>query len=149
MQRALRGRRTRDDSIHLTLAFVGNVDADRIAELQAPPSDLTASPFVLTLDHWGCWPRNGIGWAAPSHIPDALAELAARLENWLRGAGYDLERRPYSPHVTLVRKAHCAPLPDPLPPVAWQAEEFVLVRSLLASDGSRYETLGRWRFKEN
>jgi 2'-5' RNA ligase len=144
MHRALHGRRTREDSIHLTLAFVGDIGVERLAPLLAPPAEVTTRAFGLTLDEWGCWPRNGIGWVAPSRVPDRLRELVAALEEWLRGAGFDLESRPYSPHITLTRKAHCAPLPDAMPPIEWQVAEFVLVQSQLAQDGSRYRTIGRW-----
>lgn len=144
MHRAVGGRRTRDDSIHLTMAFVGDVDGARLAELLVPPAELTVARFTLTLDRWGCWPRNGIAWMAPSRVPGPLRELAARMQAWLRDAGFDLDARPFNPHVTLVRNAECASLPDSKPSIAWQVEDFVLVRSTLASDGSRYETIGRW-----
>jgi 2'-5' RNA ligase len=144
MHRVVGGRRTCNDSIHLTLAFVGDVDGGRLAELLAPPAELTVARFTLRLDCWGCWPRNGIAWVAPSRVPDPLRELAEGMEAWLRDAGFEMDVRPFSPHVTLVRKAQCAPLPDSTPSIEWQVEDFVLVRSALAPDGSRYETIGRW-----
>lgn len=144
MHRVSQGQRTRDDSIHLTLAFVGAVDVENIARLLAPPADVFASAFLLTLDDWGCWARNGIGWAAPSHIPEPLRDLAANLQGWLRAAGFELEDRAFTPHVTLVRKAQSVPLPDSMRPVEWQVEDFVLVRSTVSSDGSRYQSIGRW-----
>lgn len=143
MQRALHGQRTRDDSIHLTLAFVGEVGVQRLPELNAPPlQDLKC--FTLTLDRCGCWPRNGIGWMAPSRVPAQLEGLVAALHTWLRGAGFVLEERPYRPHVTLVRKAQCVPLTEPVTPIIWHAENFALVRSAPESDGARYQPLGRW-----
>ena len=138
------GRPIRDDSIHLTLAFVGEVDVEYIPRLLAPPAEVFTSAFLLTLDDWGCWARNGIGWAAPSRIPDPLHDLAANLEGWLRGAGFELEHRPFTPHVTLVRKAQCAPLPDSMAPIEWQVEEFALIHSRPAPGGVRYETLRAW-----
>ncbi len=144
MHRTLGGKRTRDDSIHLTLAFVGDVDSARLAELLEPPAALTVTRFTLTLDSWGCWPRNGIAWVAPSRVPQPLRELAAGLEVWLRAAGFEMDIRPFNPHATLVRRAQCVPLPDSTPTVDWWVEEFVLVRSTPTSNGSRYETIGRW-----
>ena len=144
MHRVLHGRRTRDDSIHLTMAFIGAVGVENLPRLLAPPADVFTSAFLLTLDDWGCWARNGIGWAAPSHIPEPLRDLAANLEGWLRGAGFELEDRAFTPHVTLVRKAQCVPLPDSMAPIEWQVEEFALLRPRLAPGGARYETLGAW-----
>lgn len=138
----LGGRRTRDDSIHLTLAFLGDVGVQRLPDLAVPPlKDL--KPFTLTLDRCGCWPHNGIGWMAPSQIPNQLQRLVFAMEGWLQGVGFALEERPYRPHVTLVRKAECVPLTQAIEPIIWRAEEFVLVRSVLDPNGSRYEIIGR------
>ncbi len=148
MHLELGGRRTRDDSIHLTLAFIGDVSVQRLPELAVPPlHDL--KPFTLTLDRCGCWPRNGIGWMAPSQIPDHLRRLVAAMEDWLRGAGFALEERSYRPHVTLVRKAQCVPLTEAIEPIIWRAEDFVLVRSVLDQDGSRYQAIGRWPLRNS
>jgi len=144
MVRAVGGRRTRDDSLHLTLAFMGDVDSVRLAELLAPPAELSVARFTLTFDRWGCWPRNGVAWVAPSRVPAPLRELATEMEGWLRHTGFELDVRPFNPHVTLVRKAHCTRLPDSTPSIEWPVEDFALVRSTLAPAGSRYEIIGRW-----
>lgn len=144
MHHVLHGRRIRDDSLHLTLAFIGEVDAKILPRLMAPPARVLAPAFLFTLDDWGCWARNGIGWAAPSHIPAALIDLAGNLEGWLRNAGFELERRPFTPHVTLVRDAQCVPLPESLTPIEWRVEEFVLMQSQPMPGGSRYEILRAW-----
>jgi 2'-5' RNA ligase len=144
MHRVLQGRCTRADSIHLTLAFIGNVDADKCAILLAPPPALCTAPFVLTLDQWGCWPRNGVGWLAPSHAPQSLHMLAANLACWLRRSGFELESRAFFPHVTLVRKAVCGPLPDAMAPISWPVNELTLIRSEPGAGGSRYRVLRAW-----
>ena len=144
MHRVTQGQRTRDGSIHLTLMFLGAVNVEILPRLLAPPADVLTPAFLLTLDDWGCWARNGVGWAAPSRIPGPLRHLAANLEGWLRGAGFEPEHRAFTPHVTLVRKAQCAPLPDSLAPIEWRVEDFVLVRSTVSPDGSRYQSIGRW-----
>lgn len=144
MHRVLQGRRTRADCLHLTLAFIGDVDADKYETLLAPPAALFTAPFMLTLDQWGCWPRSGVGWLASSHPPEALHVLAANLASWLRQSGFEIESRAFSPHVTLVRKALCAALPDAMTPISWPVNEFALIRSELAPGGSRYRVLHAW-----
>lgn len=138
------GRVTRTDSIHLTLAFLGDIALDRLDTLLAPPADVTAPAFELYLDRLGLWRRNGIGWAAPSRIPEALVDLQMRLSAWLLAAGFRLEARPFVPHVTLIRKAPGMCPEMAIPPIAWTVREFVLVRSRLSAAGSRYETLDRF-----
>ena len=138
------GKRSRDDSLHLTLVFIGYTDVENIPCLLAPPASVLTPAFGLTLDKWGCWSRNGVCWAAPSHIPEPLHDLAANLEGWLRSEGFELERRAFTPHVTLVRKAQCAPPPDAMTPIVWQVNEFALIHSQLQPGGSRYRILGTW-----
>jgi 2'-5' RNA ligase len=144
MHRALHGRRTRDESLHLTLAFIGTVDIGDLERLRAPPPSLGAGPFNLTLDRWDCWPHNRIGWAGPSAIPLALERLAANLADWLHGLGFEIEKRRFAPHVTLVRDAQHAGMPGVPQPVHWRVEEFVLVRSQRLPRGSQYEIVARW-----
>jgi 2'-5' RNA ligase len=144
MHQLTHGNRVREDNIHLTLAFIGAVSIENMACLMKPPAHVLTSAFLLTVDHWGCWTDKGIGWAAPSHVPQALRSLAATLSDWLRGAGFPVERRPFNPHVTLVRQANCVPLPNPLGPIEWRVGEFVLIHSLLTLGRARYEKLGSW-----
>lgn len=144
MHRILHGRRTRDASLHLTLAFVGEVDIGDLARLRVVPPSIAAGAFTLTLDHWDCWPRKRIGWAGPSDVPLQLRRLAENLSEWLGSIGFDLEKRSIVPHVTLVRDAQFAAMPRALQPVHWRVEEFVLVRSVLLPRGPQYELVGRW-----
>ena len=148
MHRVVEGRCSREDSLHLTLAFLGDVDGACLPRLLAPPRDVFTSAFLLTLNKWGCWSRNGVAWAAPSHTPDSLSELVENLEVWLRSAGFELESRAFTPHVTLVRKAQCAPLPDAMMPVTWRVSEFALIHSQPQPGGSRYRALGVWPLEQ-
>jgi 2'-5' RNA ligase len=140
----MHGRRVREDGIHLTLAFIGAVDERNLARLLAPPDEVFSPGFLLTLDAWGCWQRSGIGWAAPSQRSQALSDLAANLEGWLRGAGFELERRVFRPHVTLLRQAQCVPLPGPMAAIQWQVEAFALINSRTSQAGATYEILRSW-----
>ncbi len=144
MHGAFHGRLTRDDSVHLTLVFLGNVDASRLPTLLMPPARIATPKFTLVLDRWGGWRRNRVGWVAPAATPDSLRVLVANLEEWLAGAGYALERRAFAAHVTLVRDAQVTPMPAPMPPIPWPVNDFALVRSHIAAGGSRYEVVGRW-----
>ena len=144
MHGATQGRCVRDDNIHLTLAFVGAVGQQDLARLLEPPSGVFTSAFVLTLDHCGCWAEKGIGWAAASHTPDELRVLASNLASWLRDAGFELDNRPFRPHVTLVRDAQCAPPKEPMAAIEWRIADFALIESLPLSGGVSYRTLRSW-----
>lgn len=144
MHRVLHGRRTRDESIHLTLAFLGEVDIDEFGRLKALPGTLLTEAFTVTIDRWDCWPRNGIGWAGPGATPEPMRRLAENLGAWLRSEGFQQERRPFTPHITLIRNAQYAAMPEPLSPIEWPVKELVLVRSQLLPRGAQHEIVMRW-----
>ena len=129
--------------MHLTLLFLGDVPAERIASLQAVGAAAAFEQFTLRLDRIGCWKHNNIAWIAPSEMPPALARLVDALEVGAAAEGFGFDRRPYTPHVTLVRKARCVAL-DQVEPVPWPVTDFVLVRSELHGEGARYRAIGRF-----
>ena len=142
------GRATTPATLHLTLAFLGDVVADRLPTLLAAVGEIHGPACEFTLDRLGFWAHNRILWAGSSNRSPQLAELAGQLCGHLRATGFlppGNETRPFVPHITLVRKVGKPPaeLP-PLPPIIWSAREFVLVRSLLDERGATYQTLGRW-----
>jgi 2'-5' RNA ligase len=143
-QGACGGRVTRTDRIHLTLAFLGEIDSGRRQDAIRAARAVRGDRHVLPLDEARYQPRNRIVWASPRETPAALCDLAGRLAAALRGSGFALEVRPFAAHVTLIRKARGASQLPPLPAVEWPVREFVLVRSQLSADGSRYETLERF-----
>ena len=144
LHRRLHGKLTRQESIHLTLAFLGDVTSEGLVLANEAAAGAQFDSFALSVDRGGCWRHNNVGWVAPSSVPDALHALANSLADRLRAAGFELEDRPYSPHITLVRKAHCRPLDLRLDAVEWPVRDFVLVESQLDALGSRYTVIGRW-----
>jgi RNA 2',3'-cyclic 3'-phosphodiesterase len=141
------GRATRQETIHLTLAFIGDVPLDRLPDLQRAARKVRAETFDLTLDQFGLWRHNRIFWAGCSVLPPALAELSAALVAELLSAGFNVAnaRRSFTPHITLVRKVMAldAALPR-CAPLAWRGGKFVLVRSTLSADGSSYRTVAEF-----
>ena len=141
------GRATRQETIHLTLAFIGDVPLERLPDLQRAARKVRAEAFDLTLDQFGLWRHNRIFWAGCSVLPPALAELSAAHVAELQAAGFSVANagRSFTPHVTLVRKVMAldAALPQ-CAPLAWRGEKFVLVRSTLSAGGSSYQTLAEF-----
>jgi 2'-5' RNA ligase len=142
VQRESGGRATRDDAIHLTLAFLGEADAQKAI---AAAREVRAAAFELPLDTARYWPRQRIVWAGPGDMPEPLAELALQLNTRLAKEGFALEERPFAAHITLLRKAGKPAALAALPALRWHADEFVLVRSTPSPLGSRYETAARFR----
>jgi 2'-5' RNA ligase len=134
----------RPGSLHLTLAFVGAVPAERIPQLEEIAGAIRAEPFELSLDRLGFWPRGGVLWAGCRQAPAPLRRLAGTLAADLRGAGFAIDARAGAdlvPHVTLARRARCASLPRLETPIAWRVQDFALVESHLLPSAASYRTL--------
>jgi RNA 2',3'-cyclic 3'-phosphodiesterase len=138
------GKAMRADSVHLTLAFIGDVEVTRLPDLVAAAERVKGSSFALALGVCGYWSHNCLAWAGCDEVPAALARLVRQLAQSLRHAGFRVDRASddFVPHLTLVRRqANAAPAPPIEPSIAWQCDEFVLVRSRLSAAGSSYEKL--------
>lgn len=137
------------EGLHLTLAFIGEVDGSalrRIADALAP---VQASPLGISLHGMGHFPPRGalrVLWtgASPAH---ALGSLSRGVRRALADAGFPSERRKFAPHVTIARFRH-----PPAPPAlqaylqahslfrtpAIPVTSFRLYSSRLRPTGARY-----------
>ncbi len=143
------GRPTREETIHLTLAFLGEVPEERLPELNIIGEALRTPTFELRIDRLGHWRHNHLIWAGCSEMPASLDELASRLCGKLAEAGFSVDngKRPFSPHVTLVRKVpDLGPGPGlpAIEPIAWTCSDFALVHSRFSSSGPAYELVARF-----
>lgn len=138
------GRRMRRDGLHLTLAFIGAVNDERLELLHEIAAGVAAEPYELVLDRLGCWRHNRILWAGCGETPSRQHRLFAALATPLAAAGFALDPRPHAPHVTLLRHARCAGLPELATPIRWRVEEFTLVESTPQPDGAPYRVLKSW-----
>jgi len=134
------GRRMHAETLHLTLAFLGETSVRMRSALLPHIDALQAAPFDLLLDRPGLWPHNRIGWLGAAETPVALVKLAADLRGALETASVAFDARPFAPHVTLLRQASGDTAPACIP-VAWPVRDFSLVAS---HPGARYEILHRW-----
>lgn len=139
----------RPENLHLTLAFLGEVDPDRLPELTAALAGPVAacSSFAARTAAAGAFPEQGsmrVVWIGLE--PGAeLAALAARIREAVAGVGLPGDEKPFQPHVTLARcrvrwpagaRENLSTLaPEPMP---FAVTEAVLVESELAPGGSRY-----------
>jgi len=129
------------EKIHMTLAFLGSLDEDRIGASVLAAAPVKASAVRMTIDTVGSFRRAKVGWAAPGQAIESLARLQSVLAGRLREGGFTLEERAFTPHATLVRKLG-RPVPRaPMPPVEWRSNAFTLVET--TGDG-RYEIRESW-----
>jgi RNA 2',3'-cyclic 3'-phosphodiesterase len=147
---AIVGRRMREETLHLTLAFLGNVESRRIGELCHLAANLSLPALDLTIDRLGCWEHSGVCWAGPTGLPAPFLAFIDTLHAQLRAAGFALEEREFAAHISLLRnvgkdsvrsRAVCSPLASSL---VWPLQAWRLVASLPDGAGRRYEILGEW-----
>lgn len=138
------GRGVAPENIHLTLAFLGPVDAAFRECAEQAASAARAKPFTLMLEQAGCWPESGILWVGPRKIPVPLRQLVQVLNAGLVSCGYVPAERPFVPHVTLARKVRCFKGRPSIEPLKWDVREFCLVQSHTRAEGVCYEILRSW-----
>jgi len=142
--RETRGRVTRAETIHLTLAFLGEVDEQGLSLAVEAGRGAGGRAHSLPIEQARWWKHNRIVWVGPNETPAPLACLEVELKRNLLEKGFELETRPFAAHVTLIRKAQEPRGLPPLPELDWPVAEFVLVRSELSREGSSYEVLERF-----
>ena len=103
--RAAGGRAVSAKNIHMTLRFLGDVDASQQGAFEARLADFVFEPVTLTLDRVRYWPGSEILWLGPRKMPRALSVAVRRLSNQLRALGYRADRRGFKAHMTLARDA--------------------------------------------
>lgn len=95
-------------SLHLTLAFLGEVDAGKLDLLEAALARTAkeVSKFNYQIESLGMFPENGsprVVWAGVSNGFAELKYLMQIINSYLRAAEFRIEERDPHPHVTLAR----------------------------------------------
>ena len=96
------------ESLHLTLAFLGEVPAHSTDSIRSGLEAATRgpSPFVLGFGSGGTFPTGGeprVAWVGVTGDLDGVRDLQAAITREMRGIGLRIGDRPFSPHVTLAR----------------------------------------------
>ena len=142
--RRCRGRAVSPENAHLTLAFIGDVANDALPVLQSVGDRVPKTGFVVNFDSLGAWRASGVAWIAPAVLPPALLTLHSTLADALARVGFELETRPFRPHVTLARRCLQPLSRARCPPILWRADKLFLIGSELRSDGPVYRNLASW-----
>ncbi|BDH47063.1 RNA 2',3'-cyclic phosphodiesterase [Salmonella enterica subsp. enterica serovar Choleraesuis] len=132
-------------SLHITLAFLGEVSAQKQAALMAQAGRIRQPSFTLNLNDAGHWPRSRVVWLGSNSPPRGLLQLASMLRAQAARSGCPQPYGAFHPHVTLYRQAP-SDVSLPAPGFCWhhEVEEFVLFESGASGGRTRYRTLARW-----
>lgn len=136
-------RKVRADNIHITLVFLGDVDASQEQSLRTRAGDIIAPAMDILFDRLALWRRPGILSLTCSHPPQPLLDLVAELTRMAVGCDIDVDTRPYKAHVTLARKARFKPEIE-FQPLSWPADRFALMESVSTDLGVQYRIVQSW-----
>jgi len=143
------GRRVPPENIHLTLAFLGSVNASFRQCAEQVAAAIRTGSFTLTLEQIGCWPKPGIVWVGPRDTPEPLSRLVQELNAGLVACGYVPEERSYAAHLTVARKSRRCNEKFPIDPLTWEVRRFCLVQSYTHAEGARYEIVRSWELNSS
>jgi 2'-5' RNA ligase len=151
LARRFGGRAVRQETMHLTLAFLGEVADERLPAVIEAARLVRSEPFEWLVDRLGYWRRPRLIWAGGPPARPLLA-LAAELRERLRAADAACdESRPFAPHLTLARKVSAAASSElpAIAPLSWPCRSFALVRSRRTEAGADYFTVAEFPFGDS
>ena len=123
-----------DARLHLTLHFIGSFPHDGIEALADRLAAVAPRRMMLRADRPEVW-RGGL--AVLRIAPEAgVRGLHEDLGAVLSELAVPLDTRPFTPHVTLARKAAGARPPDSAPELDWSADGFALVDSITGANAA-------------
>jgi 2'-5' RNA ligase len=148
-------RWTPASNIHATLHFLGEMDPARARTLrEALGSSIAEDPLLIEVGAAAVFPVAGaprVVWLDIVRGAPEIGAVHAELGRRLAGAGFPLESRPFSPHLTVARvpdreRARTKQLRErllsaPSMAIDWLADRVTLFRSDLSGSVPRYEPL--------
>ncbi len=141
-----------EDQLHITLKFLGDVDAARLSRVCEFVSESAKhlTPFELTIGGLGCFPPRGsprVMWMGVEDPDSNCAKWVAAADAELADLGFERERRAFTPHIALGRTknraggalvARLVETLDGPSPMTMRVESLTLFESRLSASGARY-----------
>lgn len=136
------------ENYHITLAFLGEQPESRVKDITAAMDCCNAKPFLLTISGLGAFanPGGNVVWCG-IEAQEGLRPLQQELASQLRLRHFKVEKREFTPHLTIARRVILKEnicLADPAglkEPISFTAAKMTLMRSELTSMGAKYTHL--------
>ena len=145
----LGGRVVAQSQLHVTLAFLGSRPAHKVpAIVKALEQSVEERPLLRASRYRE---TRSVGMIVLDDVDGRATRAAERLHDALAALGvYNLERRPWLPHVTVLRFRERPRLRPPLPDLGEVCpSEAAVYSSVLRPTGAQYEVLESVRWKEH
>jgi 2'-5' RNA ligase len=146
----------KEANLHITLHFFGSLSEREVGQACSCAGAVARDmePFPVEIKGLGVFPPRGktrVFWAGIGRGREELQELHTRLGKELQRAGFALERRAYTPHVTLGRFRKPPTAAVPLQSEIRQrgevsygnftAGDIALIQSILTPQGPIYKVI--------
>jgi 2'-5' RNA ligase len=151
-----------DNQLHLTLAFLGEVDKHGVDAALLAMETVQAPQLELHLGQLGSFDATGPGKTSALWIgvepAEPLADLATSFRTACRRAGLAPDARKFIPHITLARFGSAGATSEAirpwletasLPAISWRNTSFHLVESILGESGPHYEPLASYELQSD
>jgi len=137
------GKRVLPENLHVTLVFLGSVDEATEAALISAANAIVVPKLTITFDRLDFWRKPRILCLTGRTEGSELKTLVVELNAVSQVLGIETDTRPYTPHVTLIRKIKDAK-PITFEPIVWQSDSFCLVESHTLPEGVEYRVIKEW-----
>ena len=144
------------EQLHLTMSFLGQVEAEQEERLRAALARVRVPPFFLPIQGVGVFSgeRPTTVWAGVGKGHPHLFALHKHIQDAVLQSGWEPDLRPFHPHITLGRAKDVSR--QALRPFLhrheetefdlWQVTGFVLFSSVLSQEGATYTVEMRREF---
>ena len=150
------------DKYHCTLKFLGETEERNLPAIRSIIKDVCAdcTPLHIEFDRLGCFPtlrEPRVIWAGCTEQSPSLNVIKNRMDLALERFGFEIDRRPFHPHVTLGRvksERRVEHLISKLETVTFESfslavGELLLIKSVLHREGSVYTVLDSFHLGGN
>ena len=139
-EQGVRGNFTPRENMHLTIAFIGEYpDKEQVMDAL---SSVSFSSFTISLSGMGCF--RDLWWAGMDESAP-LAAVVRRIRRMLAENGIPFDRKRFSPHITLIRKATGTMPGIQIDKISMPVERISLMRSDRGKHGMIYTEVGEIR----
>jgi 2'-5' RNA ligase len=129
------------ENLHITLAFLGRIENERLESLAGLMSQLPPPHTSLILDRCGWFKRARVGWIGCSSVAEDILEFQGKLVEMIRELELELDDRPWTPHITVYRKMRTRPVMVAFKPIRWDLDSYDLMVSEQRPGGVQYRSI--------
>jgi len=133
------GRPLSPANLHMTLHFLGNIPLTKVDCFIKQAEKIQLPCFELEINRLGYFKKPKISWLGPVSFPQGLLKLQFALGENIKNCGFQVESRPFQPHVTMARKIQQSVLSDQIKPVQWKVDRFALIKSISMETSVEYQ----------